>query len=232
METMVRNLTEKRNNSFVICLEPARRRTAEIGAFGYSPHVAPLRRRFLPSLFSCWKYMGIAIRKAAPTDAPAACALLRRSIEEGCAADHRHHPEILANWTGNKTPTNVATWFASPSNHAVVAERDGELLGLALLTQAGKLALCYVLPEGMRSGVGRAMLAGIEEQARAWNIGKLYLHSPASSSAFFERNGYTNAGKEKSCFGLECDFLWKRLDAGPAQPNGNPRKRFCNCSGE
>lgn len=176
--------------------------------------------------------MGIAIRKAAPSDAPAATALLRRSIQESCAPDHGHRPEILDNWIANKTPQNVVTWFSSPSNYAVVAEVDGQLAGLALLTQAGKVALCYVLPEALRSGVGRALLAGIEEQARAWNINKLFLHSPASSSAFFERHGYTNAGKEKACFGLECDFLWKRLDADPAQANGAARKRFCNCSGE
>jgi N-acetylglutamate synthase-like GNAT family acetyltransferase len=175
--------------------------------------------------------MGIAIRKAVPDDAPAACALLRRSIEEGCEPDHRGQPAILDSWLGNKTPQNVATWFSSASHHALVAERDGELLGLALLTQAGKIALCYVLPGALRVGVGRALLAGIEEQARAWNISKLHLHSPASSSAFFERHGYTNAGKEKACYGLECDLLWKRLNADCAVLDAAARKRFCNCSG-
>lgn len=175
--------------------------------------------------------MSIAIRQAGPTDAPAACALLRRSISESCAPDHGNRPEILDNWVGNKTPQNVAAWFASPSNYALLAERDGELVGLALLTQAGKLALCYVLPEAVRGGVGGALVAGIEEQARAWNISKVFMHCPASSSGFFERNGYTNAGKEKACFGLECDFLWKRLDADPAAC-GTSRKRFCSCTGE
>jgi GNAT superfamily N-acetyltransferase len=175
--------------------------------------------------------MGIAIRKAEPADAPAACALLRRSIEQCCEPDHRGHPGILDNWLGNKTPQTVATWFSTPSNHALVAECEGRLVGLALLTQAGKLALCYVLPETLRVGVGRALLGGIEEQARAWHIGKLYLHSPASASGFFERLGYCNAGKEKACYGLECDFLWKRLDAAPVAGEQGARKRFCNCSG-
>lgn len=174
--------------------------------------------------------MGIAIRQAAPTDATAACELLRRSIEECCAPDHRREPGILDSWLGNKTPQNVASWFSTPSNYALVAEREGELTGLALLTQAGKVALCYVLPEALRVGVGRALLAGIEEQARAWNISKLHLHSPGSASAFFERHGYVNAGKEKACFGLECDFLWKRIDAGPATQEAGTSKRFCNCS--
>ncbi|MGH8855814.1 MAG: GNAT family N-acetyltransferase [Telluria sp.] len=167
------------------------------------------------------------IRKAVPGDAPAACALLRRSIEIGCRSDHQDRPAVLEAWLGNKTTANVAAWFAAPTNHALVADSDGALVGLCLLTQAGKLALCYVSPDALRSGVGAALLASAEEQARAWSIARLQLHSPASASAFFERQGYVNAGKDNSCFGLECDLLWKQLDAvGDAT-----RKRFCNCSG-
>lgn len=169
------------------------------------------------------------IRKAVPGDAANACALLRRSIEVGCKADHGDRPGVLDAWLGNKTTANVSTWFSVPSNYALVAEREGELVGLCLLTQAGKLALCYVAPEALRSGVGRALLAAAEEQARAWDIRKLHLHSPASASAFFERHGYVNAGKDKSCFGLECDLLWKQLDAA-CDAQAGARKRFCNCS--
>lgn len=172
--------------------------------------------------------MGIDIRQATPSDAPAACELLRRAIEEGCAADHERRAEILQPWLSNKTPQNVGTWFSSPSNYAVVALHGRELAGLALLTQAGKLALCYVMPGQWRSGIGSAMMHAVEAQARAWDIAKLHMHSPASASAFFERLGYVNAGKDKACFGLECDFLWKQLNTAEAPA----RKRFCNCSGK
>jgi len=171
--------------------------------------------------------MGIDIRQAIPSDAQEACDLLRRSIEEGCAADHGQRSEILQAWLSNKTVQNVTTWFSSPSNYAVVAVRGGELAGLALLTQAGKLALCYVMPGQQRQGIGSAMVQAIEERARCWGIAKLHMHSPASGSGFFERLGYVNAGKDKACFGLECDFLWKQLDA--AEPPAS--KRFCTCSG-
>jgi len=174
--------------------------------------------------------MGIEIRQATPNDAPAACRLLRRSIEEGCALDHGGRPEVLQAWLGNKTTDNVLGWLSSASNHVVVAERDGaegrELIGLALVNQAGKVALCYVQPGLLRGGVGRALVGALETQARAWNIRKLHMHSPASASGFFERLGYVNVGKDKACFGLECDFLWKQLDA-EAVPAG---KRYCNCS--
>lgn len=172
--------------------------------------------------------MGIQIRKAAPDDADAVCHLLRRSITESCADDHQHDPATLKAWLGNKNPDTVSGWFAIATNYPVVAERGGELVGVALLTQAGKLALCYVLPEAQGCGVGRALLDGIEAQARAWNIGKIRLHSTNTASAFFARRGYLHAGREKSCFGVECDFLWKKLDA-PASVEGGARKRFCNC---
>lgn len=168
----------------------------------------------------------IEIRRALADDASAACALLRRSIEEGCRDEHRDQPAVLDAWLGNKTPATVLAWFSSPINYALVAESEGRLVGMALLTQAGKVALCYVLPEALRCGVGRALLSALEEQARAWNIGKLSLHSPAGASTFFERHGFINAGKDKACFGLECDLLWKRLD-GVCDPKAS--KRFCNC---
>ena len=172
--------------------------------------------------------MGITIRTAAPDDAFAACDVLRRSILECCAQDHQHRPEILDSWLGNKTPENVASWFTSPSNYTVVAERDGQVVGVALLTQAGKLSLCYVLPEVLHSGVGKALLAAAETQARNWGISVLRLHSTASAREFYARNGYISAGKERSCYGVECDFFWKKLNAETACASAP--KRFCTCS--
>jgi len=179
--------------------------------------------------------LDIVTRRATPDDAAAACALVRASIEQGCVADHKQRPELLQAWLGNKNLQTVLGWFSSSSNYAVVAEQvtDGQgnapartLVGMALLTQAGKLALFYVQPDILRSGVGNAMLTAVEAQARTWNIGKLHMHCPTSASGFFERHAYINAGKDKACYGLECDFLWKQLDA--VEPPA--RKRFCNCS--
>lgn len=176
--------------------------------------------------------MGIDIRTAAPDDAFAACEVLRRSIAECCALDHQHRPEILDSWLGNKTPQNVASWFASPSNYTLVAERGGQLVGVALLTQAGKLSLCYVLPEALHCGVGKALLAAAETQARTWGIGVLRLHSTATAREFYARNGYINAGKEKSCYGVECDFFWKKLNMDTASEIAAAPKRFCSCSAQ
>ena len=175
--------------------------------------------------------MGIEIRIAAPEDAFAACELLRRSISECCVQDHQNKAEVLQAWLGNKTPENVAGWFSSPSNFAVVAERDGAIVGVALLTQAGKLSLCYVLPEALHCGIGKRMLQAIEDQARQWAISVIKLHSTASAHDFYARNGYSQSGKEKSCYGVECDFFWKQLNM-PAVCGTGERKRFCGCNAQ
>jgi GNAT superfamily N-acetyltransferase len=173
--------------------------------------------------------MGIEIRTAGPDDASDACRVLRRSITECCGADHHGQPEVLQSWLGNKTPDNVASWIASPSNYTLVALRDGALVGIALLTQAGKLSLCYLLPEAQHAGIGKALLDGVEGQARHWGISVLRLHSTAAGRDFYARNGYVLAGKEKSCYGVECDFFWKKLNAA-ANDAASQSKRYCGCS--
>lgn len=169
----------------------------------------------------------LEIRIAASTDAFAACNVLRRSITECCVPDHNNDPQILDAWLGNKTPQMVANWFSSPTNFSLVALLDGELVGVALLTGAGKLALCYLLPEARAKGVGKALLERMEQQACGWGVKALQLHSTASGVAFFAGRGYIEAGKVRSPYGVETTFFWKQLDAGPA---GARRKRFCNCN--
>src|SRR5574343_1734661 len=112
----------------------------------------------------------LEVRPAEVSDAVAACTVLRRSIAECCAQDHKQDPAILAAWLGNKTPEMVASWFASPTNYSVVAVQDGVVVGVALLTGAGKLALCYLLPEARGQGVGKALLERVEAQACSWGV--------------------------------------------------------------
>jgi GNAT superfamily N-acetyltransferase len=176
-------------------------------------------------------YMVFEIRLAKPDDAMDACRVLRRSITQCCASDHHNDPVILQAWLGNKTTENVASWIASPSNCMLVAVRGGELVGVSLLTQAGKLSLCYLLPDVLHTGIGKAMLSGLEAQARAWGVSVLRLHGTASGRDFFARNGYVLAGKEKSCYGVECDFFWKKLNATAADQQ-QQSARFCNCSAQ
>ena len=176
--------------------------------------------------------MSLEIRIAASTDAFAACNVLRRSITECCEQDHRNDAAILDAWLGNKTPQMVANWFSSPTNFSLVAFDGGELVGVALLTGAGKLALCYLLPEARGKGIGKALLTRMEDQACGWGVKALQLHSTAGGAPFFASQGYVEAGKVRSPYGVETTFYWKQLDTGSdaGAPANGKRKRFCNCN--
>ena len=175
--------------------------------------------------------IGFTTRAAVAADAEAVCNVLRQAILESCVDDHRHDQAILDAWLGNKHPAQVAAWMAVPANHMVVAETfaDGaaaRIVGVALITQAGKLALCHVLPQAQRQGVGKALLDAAEATARGWGVAKVRVHGTVNSSGFYARFGYINAGKEKTCYGIDSDLLWKPLDAA----TGTVSKRFCNCN--
>lgn len=173
--------------------------------------------------------MRLEIRIATLTDASAACQVLRRSISDCCVQDHRHDPRILAAWLGNKTPKMVASWFGSEHNFSLVALDGDDIIGVALLTRAGKLALCYLLPQAQRCGVGTALLARMEAQARTWDISVLQLHSTADGAAFYQRHGYIASGTHQSSYGVDLIFFWKPLDPDAAVIDA-PRKPFCNCN--
>jgi predicted N-acetyltransferase YhbS len=172
--------------------------------------------------------MSFDIRPAAPPDAAAVCHVLRRSITECCVQDHQNDPDILAAWLGNKHPAMVASWFESPTNYSLVAVLGGEVVGVSLLTGAGKLALCYLLPEAQRQGAGSALLRRMEQQAVALGMKTLYLHSTATAESFFAAHGYRRDGNVRSPYGVDTILFWKPLAEG-AEPDSK-RKRFCNCN--
>jgi hypothetical protein len=103
-----------------------------------------------------WQHVIMEIRDAVIEDARVACQMLRRSITELCAADHRNDPAILSRWLGNKTPENFVSWIARPDNSLLVAVEDGEILAVGPVTGTGKITLNYVSPDArFRGSAGR-----------------------------------------------------------------------------
>ena len=62
-----------------------------------------------------------SVPKPVFTDAEAACVVMRRSIAELCAADHRDDPKILAQWLANKRPDIMRGWMTRAGNSVLVA---------------------------------------------------------------------------------------------------------------
>lgn len=156
--------------------------------------------------------MGTRIRLATPEDASAACAVVRRSIAECCAEDHRNDPVMVDRWLGNKTVPQFQAWINHPATFAVVAERDGAMVGFAM-AQAAEVQLCYLVPEARFQGAGKAMLAAVEGHAAQAGTGALQLQSTRTARAFYLRNGFAPAGPAVLAFGLEALPMAKALVA-------------------
>jgi GNAT superfamily N-acetyltransferase len=149
-------------------------------------------------------------RRAAISDATAACEVVRRSIVELCHDDHKGDEASLVEWLANKTPANFEQWIGSKQHISVVAERNNELLGFALLNLRGTIDLLYVSPNARFSGISKALLAALEQAAIAAAIRELKLESSATALRFYTRCGYTSAGPPGKGFGITSAYPMSR----------------------
>ena len=84
------------------------------------------------------------------------------------------------------------------------------MVGFALRAQA-TLALCYVVPEALHRGVGRALLQNIEVHAREAGLTTLDLDSTRTAEHFYRRHGYVPHGVVQTWAGLQAQPMRKRL---------------------
>lgn len=137
---------------------------------------------------------GPTVRAAVNDDAEVAIDVIRRSISELCVADHKNDPKALAEWLANKTAAGFHGWLGRPGQYGVVAEFDGTLCGVGMLSSEGEVLLCYVHPEFTLRGVGRALVAAMEANARERGHKRLHLDATVSATCFYESIGFVRTG--------------------------------------
>ncbi|WP_416396462.1 GNAT family N-acetyltransferase [Allohahella sp. A8] len=112
----------------------------------------------------------ITTRTATKNDAAEACLVLHRSIIELCQADHRAERALIEQWLANKTRENLSSWFTASELEGKVAIFDGSIVGVGLLHCEGEILLCYVLPEVVHQGVGKALLNSMIESGKRLGV--------------------------------------------------------------
>ncbi len=132
----------------------------------------------------------IAIREADGGDADSACLVLRRSITELCKLDYGDTPGRLENWLANKTPDTFRAWLAEPDIAVLLAMKDEEVAGVGAAHRNGTVLLNYVHPDWRFKGVSSALLAAMEENARAEGTLELRLESTKTAERFYRARGY------------------------------------------
>src|ERR1700722_11953166 len=152
------------------------------------------------------------IRDAVSEDAAAACEVMRRSIAELCAPDHRNDPEFLQRWLSNKTPDIFKSWIRS-GNVLLVAVEGASIVAVGGVTDAGEITLNYVSPDARFRGVSTAMLDALERRARERGNRRCRLNSTQTALRFYLARGYSQDGPGDGNFGTNSAYpMSKELD--------------------
>jgi GNAT superfamily N-acetyltransferase len=155
--------------------------------------------------------MQIQIRPATEHDAVDACNVIRRSILECCKDDHCGDAMVLERWLRNKTPDFVRMFIHAPNAFSVIARVDGETVGFGSALETGEVTLFYVVPSVRFTGVGKALLAAIEDHAARAGVDALCLESTRTARTFYLRNGFVSEGPPVVAFGIEGQPMRKQL---------------------
>ena len=159
------------------------------------------------------------VRRYRDEDAAACCDIIDSAIDglPGLNA------AAFALLRSTNTPSILGPELAG--YHTVVYENDGVLLGVGALA-GDELRRMYVRPEGQRRGIGRAILAALEQEARSRGLLELRTSAALPAARFYERNGFEAIGPREHVDG-EARFQYvgmsKRLAAPARHASGTNR---------
>ncbi|MGD9954773.1 MAG: N-acetyltransferase family protein [Candidatus Nanopelagicales bacterium] len=143
--------------------------------------------------------MSHGIRRAAHGDVPSLVEVLLGVVRDGASVG----------FMGDVTPDDAEQFWsahlANPSNVVLVAVDDADVVGTATLALAGmpngrhraEVAKVLVRPDAQGRGLGRALLAALEDEARAHGRRTLVLDTVTGSPAqrLYESAGWTVVGE-------------------------------------
>lgn len=137
--------------------------------------------------------IALTIRRAVPADAAAIFSVHMAAISE-LAASHYSAAQLAA-WRGDRSPVS----YAGPiGDGAIVVAVDSShaIVGFGQLNRAAATVdAVYVSPASSRAGVGRALLAALEQAARAAGLPALSLDASLNAEAFYAACGYRVVGR-------------------------------------
>ena len=158
----------------------------------------------------------MTIRRAISDDAEAIAKLLVRSIREVCGPDYDNDEAILAAWCSNKTPENMRRGILNPNNYWIVALDSKTITGTALMTNKGEINLCYLLPEYLGRGFGKAMLNDMMGYAQTAGLQKVTLETTRTAREFYLRNGFVETGMIMGMGMIPCFTMVRALTSNHA----------------
>lgn len=133
--------------------------------------------------------MMITIRNIQATDKDAVLSIHKQSIY-GICKDHYTEKEMKA-WTDRLTPSLFNEGIKDENNIGVVAVESAIVIGYGFFNLRDReLRALYVLPQFTCKGVGKLIMARLEDMALKKNIKKLTLQSTINAVGFYQKLGY------------------------------------------
>jgi GNAT superfamily N-acetyltransferase len=148
----------------------------------------------------------VNIRDAVKADAAVACQVVRASITELCALDHRNDPDVLGRWLANKTPENLEVWIADPDASLLLAVEDEVVLAVGAVKGDGEITMNYVSPAARFRGASSALLAALEARASGRGNARCTLLSTETAHRFYLARGYIDVGMPQHKFGTTSSY--------------------------
>ena len=90
----------------------------------------------------------------------------------------------------NKTTDIWCNWVNSAKFSLFIAELDGEIAGVSMISLNGVILLNYVSPDYRFKGLSKAMLNHMEEYAKNISILMCNLQSTYTAKDFYISDGY------------------------------------------
>jgi N-acetylglutamate synthase-like GNAT family acetyltransferase len=125
------------------------------------------------------------IRRASPDDAPAISEIILAALRETNARDYA--PQIIARVEESFTPSRVEELIRT--RKVLVALAGERIIGTASL-EGEWIRTVFVAPDAQGKGVGRRLMARIEDLARHAGLATLQVPATVTAERFYSKLGF------------------------------------------
>ena len=133
------------------------------------------------------------IRRFVDSDIEILADVISRSLLEINSRDYTH--EAILDKLEEYTASNIRV--LSRQKRIFVAEDNGQPVGVAML-KGDEISGVFVVPSMARRGIGRNLMAAVEEEAKKSGCVTVQLSSSLTAHTFYEAVGYRDVKAEGS----------------------------------
>jgi putative acetyltransferase len=165
--------------------------------------------------------MSVQLRPARKDDAAALSRVHFAAVHRTAAPFYS--AEVIDGWSPTPDERRMEQFRRAISGTEelfLVAERDGEIVGFGSIVPAGgELRAVYVDPDAGRTGIGTAILQGLERMAIEAGVRTLSMDASVNAEAFYSRHGFQILERSSHQLGqgprMACVKMCKSLQAPP-----------------